>query len=75
MLSKFTQEIRAIVVSMNFDDRGDASHSMTVRSYRIDGSRWEVHQLLTGFDRNPEAVARVTGERGDGGRRGQSLAS
>ena len=35
----------------------------------------EVHQLLTGFDRNPEAVARATGEHGDGRRWGQSLAS
>ena len=35
----------------------------------------EAHQLRTGFDRNPEAVARATGEHGDGRRWGQSLAS
>jgi len=31
--------------------------------------------LLTVIDRNPEAVVEALGERGDGGRRGHSLAS
>ena len=43
--------------------------------YRIDRFPMGGQQLMTAFDRNPEAVVRATGERGDSGSSGYSLAS